>query len=93
MKAFFFLLLAGSVRLSTTELGYFWHLTDLHLDPNYSVTSDPRKVCPSAGDQLVPDAGQWGNYLCDSPRILINSSINAMKSILPNPDFILWTGY
>ncbi|OCT92068.1 acid sphingomyelinase-like phosphodiesterase 3b isoform X1 [Xenopus laevis] len=92
MKSFFFLLLAGSVRLSSTERGYFWHLTDLHLDPNYTVTSDPRKVCPSAGDQLVTDAGQWGNYLCDSPRVLINSSIYAMKSILPKPDFILWTG-
>ncbi|KAM9320148.1 acid sphingomyelinase-like phosphodiesterase 3b [Gastrophryne carolinensis] len=77
---------------SPTQRGYFWHLTDLHLDPNYTVTTDPTNVCPSAGDQPVTDPGKWGNYLCDSPRTLINSSIYAMKTILPDPDFILWTG-
>ncbi|XP_025046375.1 acid sphingomyelinase-like phosphodiesterase 3b isoform X2 [Pelodiscus sinensis] len=72
--------------------GHFWHVTDLHLDPAYRVTTDPLQVCPSAGSQPVSNAGRWGNYLCDSPWILINSSIYAMKEILPDPDFILWTG-
>ncbi|KAM4795827.1 acid sphingomyelinase-like phosphodiesterase 3b [Rhinophrynus dorsalis] len=92
MKSFIFWLLLACICFSSAERGYFWHLTDLHLDPNYTVTSDPARVCPSAGDQLVTDAGEWGNYLCDSPRVLINSSIMAMKRILPDPDFILWTG-
>uniref|UniRef100_A0A8C9BL25 Sphingomyelin phosphodiesterase acid like 3B n=1 Tax=Phocoena sinus TaxID=42100 RepID=A0A8C9BL25_PHOSS len=72
--------------------GKFWHVSDLHLDPDYKVSEDPLQVCPSAGSQPVPSAGPWGNYLCDSPWILINSSIYAMKEIEPEPDFILWTG-
>ncbi|KAM8977410.1 acid sphingomyelinase-like phosphodiesterase 3b [Pelodytes ibericus] len=92
MKFLFLLLLAIGKGMSSAERGYFWHLTDLHLDPNYTVTSDPKSVCPSAGDQLVTDAGKWGNYLCDSPLALINSSLFAMRNILPDPDFILWTG-
>uniref|UniRef100_A0A8C5LSR6 Acid sphingomyelinase-like phosphodiesterase n=1 Tax=Leptobrachium leishanense TaxID=445787 RepID=A0A8C5LSR6_9ANUR len=92
MKLLIFLLFSICKGFSSAERGYFWHLTDLHLDPNYTVTSDPKSVCPSAGDQLVTDAGKWGNYLCDSPYALINSSILAMRAILPDPDFILWTG-
>ncbi|XP_053561347.1 acid sphingomyelinase-like phosphodiesterase 3b [Bombina bombina] len=80
------------IGFSTAKKGYFWHLTDLHLDPNYKVTSDPGGVCPSAGNQQVTDAGEFGHYLCDAPQTLIISSINAMKRILPDPDFILWTG-
>ncbi|XP_072276651.1 acid sphingomyelinase-like phosphodiesterase 3b [Pyxicephalus adspersus] len=92
MKRSIFLFLAVWTGISSAQRGYFWHLTDLHLEPNYTVTADPGKVCPSAGDQFVKNPGKWGNYLCDSPSILINSSIHAMKTILPNPDFILWTG-
>ncbi|XP_006883701.1 PREDICTED: acid sphingomyelinase-like phosphodiesterase 3b [Elephantulus edwardii] len=72
--------------------GKFWHISDLHLDPEYKVSEDPLQVCPSAGSQPVSNAGPWGNYLCDSPWALVNSSIYAMKQILPEPDFILWTG-
>lgn len=72
--------------------GKFWHISDLHLDPDYKVSEDPLQVCPSAGSQPVPNAGPWGDYLCDSPWVLINSSIYAMKEIEPEPDFILWTG-
>lgn len=72
--------------------GKFWHISDLHLDPDYKVSADPLQVCPSAGSQLVSNAGPWGDYLCDSPWVLINSSVYAMKEIEPEPDFILWTG-
>ncbi|XP_040835624.1 acid sphingomyelinase-like phosphodiesterase 3b isoform X2 [Ochotona curzoniae] len=72
--------------------GKFWHISDLHLDPDYQVSEDPLKVCPSAGSQQVPNAGPWGDYLCDAPWILVNSSIYAMRDIAPEPDFILWTG-
>lgn len=72
--------------------GKFWHISDLHLDPNYKASEDPFQVCPSAGSQAVPNPGPWGDYLCDAPWLLINSSIHAMKEIEPEPDFILWTG-
>ncbi|XP_076993636.1 acid sphingomyelinase-like phosphodiesterase 3b [Tamandua tetradactyla] len=79
-------------RVARAEPGKFWHISDLHLDPDYKVSQDPLQVCPSAGSQPVPNAGPWGDYLCDSPWALINSSIHAMKEIEPEPDFILWTG-
>ncbi|XP_008120933.2 acid sphingomyelinase-like phosphodiesterase 3b isoform X2 [Anolis carolinensis] len=86
------LLLLIHLRIIIAASGYFWHITDLHLDPQYQVAPDPLKVCPSAGAQPVTNAGTWGHYLCDAPWSLINSSIYAMKEILPDPDFILWTG-
>nr|XP_028598576.1 acid sphingomyelinase-like phosphodiesterase 3b isoform X2 [Podarcis muralis] len=86
------LLLLMHCRAATAASGYFWHITDLHLDPQYKVSPDPLKVCPSAGTQPVANPGAWGNYLCDAPWILVNSSVYAMKQVLPNPDFILWTG-
>ncbi|XP_019403592.1 PREDICTED: acid sphingomyelinase-like phosphodiesterase 3b [Crocodylus porosus] len=86
------LLLLLHCKFTVATTGHFWHVTDLHWDPEYTMTTDPLKVCPSAGSQPVSSAGMWGNYLCDSPWSLINSSIYAMKNILPAPDFILWTG-
>ncbi|EPY89180.1 acid sphingomyelinase-like phosphodiesterase 3b precursor [Camelus ferus] len=88
-KLLIFLAYWGVARAGTGE---FWHVSDLHLDPNYKVSEDPLQVCPSASSQPVPSAGPWGDYLCDSPWVLINSSIYAMKEIEPEPDFILWTG-
>ncbi|KAM5248630.1 acid sphingomyelinase-like phosphodiesterase 3b [Ctenodactylus gundi] len=78
--------------VASAETGKFWHISDLHLDPNYTVSKDPLQVCPSAGSQPVHNAGPWGDYLCDAPWALINASIYAMKEIEPQPDFILWTG-
>ncbi|XP_012694248.2 acid sphingomyelinase-like phosphodiesterase 3b isoform X1 [Clupea harengus] len=72
--------------------GNFWHITDLHWDPTYKLGDDPTLVCNSSGSRPAQKAGRFGDYLCDSPWDLINSSIYAMKSILPDPDFILWTG-
>uniref|UniRef100_A0A8C6E598 Sphingomyelin phosphodiesterase acid like 3B n=1 Tax=Moschus moschiferus TaxID=68415 RepID=A0A8C6E598_MOSMO len=86
------LIFLASWGVARAAPGKFWHISDLHLDPDYKVSEDPLQVCPSAGSQPVPNAGPWGDYLCDSPWILINSSIYAMKEIEPEPDFILWTG-
>lgn len=73
--------------------GNFWHITDLHLDPTYDQSKSPEVVCASSGKQPAANAGQFGDYVCDSPWHLINSSVYAMKDILPDPDFIVWTGY
>ena len=37
-------------------------------------------------------AGKYGSYGCDAPRSLVKSAIRYMKQVLPDPDFILWTG-
>ncbi|KAJ3597631.1 hypothetical protein NHX12_001148 [Muraenolepis orangiensis] len=84
-----FLEFQGILTLS----GTFWHITDQHLDPSYdSAASEPEAVCASSGQRPAVDAGQFGAYVCDSPWRLINSSVYAMKQIMPDPDFILWTG-
>ncbi|KAJ7985253.1 hypothetical protein DPEC_G00350160 [Dallia pectoralis] len=72
--------------------GNFWHITDIHWDPTYKLTDNPELVCASSGKRPASRAGKFGDYLCDAPWELINSSIYAMKSILPDPDFIFWTG-
>lgn len=73
--------------------GTFWHITDLHWDPTYKLNDNPELVCASSGKQPAVNAGDFGDYVCDSPWSLINSSVYAMKDILPDPDFIIWTGY
>ena len=69
--------------------GYFWHITDMHWDPTYS-TQTKALSCnsgsPSSG------YGQFGNHKCDPPMTLINSSVQAMKTIFPDPDYLRWTG-
>ncbi|XP_074538800.1 acid sphingomyelinase-like phosphodiesterase 3b isoform X1 [Halichoeres trimaculatus] len=72
--------------------GSFWHITDQHWDPTYKLTDDPNLVCASSSQRPAATAGLFGDYVCDSPWHLINSSVYAMKNILPDPDFILWTG-
>ncbi|KAM7383165.1 hypothetical protein PAMP_002843 [Pampus punctatissimus] len=72
--------------------GNFWHITDLHWDPSYNLDNKPEEVCASSGKQAAASAGKFGDYTCDSPLHLINSSVYAMKDILPDPDFIVWTG-
>ncbi|XP_015230320.1 acid sphingomyelinase-like phosphodiesterase 3b [Cyprinodon tularosa] len=72
--------------------GSFWHITDLHWDPTYKLTDNPETVCASSGKRPALGAGKFGDYACDAPWQLINSSVYAMKKILPDPDFIVWTG-
>ncbi|XP_067852604.1 acid sphingomyelinase-like phosphodiesterase 3b isoform X1 [Heptranchias perlo] len=91
MTLLIFLLLLANSGAAVSLTGYFWHITDVHWDPDYKVTDNPWAVCPSASEP-VRNPGKWGSYLCDSPWALINSSIYAMKDIFPNPNFIIWTG-
>ncbi|MEQ2299064.1 hypothetical protein AMECASPLE_011693 [Ameca splendens] len=72
--------------------GSFWHITDLHWDPTYKLTDNQELVCASSGKRPALSAGKFGDYVCDAPWHLINSSVYAMKRILPDPDFIVWTG-
>ena len=76
------------------SLGSFWQVTDFHYDKTYLKPTDPNKICNSQTPNTVKPsrAGRWGNYLCDSPWKLINSTVFAMRDIEPNPDFIIWTG-
>ncbi|XP_070691484.1 acid sphingomyelinase-like phosphodiesterase 3b [Pempheris klunzingeri] len=72
--------------------GTFWHITDHHWDHKYRLNDNPELVCASSGGRPATNAGIFGDYACDAPWHLINSSVYAMKDILPDPDFIVWTG-
>ncbi|CAN8025234.1 unnamed protein product [Ixodes persulcatus] len=82
-----------SIAGSEDETGYFWHVTDFHYDKEYNIHGDRNSMC-----HLVPnrpgsgDIGPYGDVKCDAPRLLVESAVAAMRSIEPNPDFVLWTG-
>lgn len=72
---------------SEADTGYFWHITDFHYDFTYH---GAQLSCNS--DQLSGDLGKFGDFWCDSPWTLVNSSVHAMAHIKPDADFVLWTG-
>lgn len=72
--------------------GRFWQITDLHLDPTYHMATDPTKVCFSSKGVPVPQAGVFGDFLCDSPYGLIQSALTHMAPLTQPLDFLIWTG-
>nr|XP_027214042.1 acid sphingomyelinase-like phosphodiesterase 3b [Penaeus vannamei] len=93
------LLLLTSATTSWAKLGTFWHVSDFHLDVNYTAgDGDKTKMCwkktgPTGGSGPDPSQpGTFGDYECDAPLALVESAVDAMKSLHPDPDFILWTG-
>ncbi|CAH1774784.1 unnamed protein product [Owenia fusiformis] len=73
----------------SANIGSFWHVSDFHYDPTYDMNATAES-CPSSLKRVR--FGRFGDYLCDAPWALVNDSVYAMKSIEPNPDFIIWTG-
>ncbi|XP_058675602.1 acid sphingomyelinase-like phosphodiesterase 3b [Ammospiza caudacuta] len=84
-------LLAVALPGTGAGSGRFWHLTDLHWDPEYEAAAAAGRPCPSGGGRAEP-AGPWGSYVCDAPWSLLRSAARAMRARLPAPDFVLWTG-
>ncbi|XP_076128668.1 cyclic GMP-AMP phosphodiesterase SMPDL3A [Alosa pseudoharengus] len=82
----------NNVHYGNGNVGKFWHISDLHLDPSYHVTKDRTKVCLSSSDRPASDPGAYGDYMCDSPYQLISSAFQFMKHESPQPDFMIWTG-
>ncbi|KAG9283069.1 acid sphingomyelinase-like phosphodiesterase 3a [Astyanax mexicanus] len=80
------------IHLQTATTGKFWHISDLHLDPTYHITTDPSKVCFSSKGFPVKNPGLFGDFLCDSPYQLILSAFSHMKHVEQQPEFIIWTG-
>nr|XP_053634735.1 acid sphingomyelinase-like phosphodiesterase 3b isoform X2 [Cherax quadricarinatus] len=81
----------GSDDPTSVFRGTFWQITDIHWDQQYSVYGDANKMCHKSYTSTKHN-GVYGNYLCDSPWLLVKSAIDAMKEINNKPDFILWTG-
>ncbi|XP_071168876.1 acid sphingomyelinase-like phosphodiesterase 3b [Mytilus galloprovincialis] len=79
------LMLILTVSSVTADIGYFWHVTDFHWDHTY-MSED------LSCNDVVETYGLYGDYWCDAPWKLVNDSVEAMKALKPDPDFILWTG-
>lgn len=74
--------------------GHFWHVTDLHLDRDYSTRGSRKLSCHriDKGPSGLRNVGPYGDYLCNTPKLLAVSTFAAMERIKPDVDFILWTG-
>ncbi|XP_075729160.1 acid sphingomyelinase-like phosphodiesterase 3b isoform X1 [Rhipicephalus microplus] len=74
--------------------GYFWHFTDLHLDRDYSTQGSQKLSCHriNKGPTGLRTVGPYGDFLCNTPKLLATSAFAAMERIKPDVDFILWTG-
>ena len=75
------------------------HLTDPHIDFNYTVGSNAKcgnPLCcrPENGPAPTPEdaAGQWGDYNCDPPVWLLDSAFRYIKNEIPDLAGLLWTG-
>ncbi|XP_067144161.1 acid sphingomyelinase-like phosphodiesterase 3b [Centruroides vittatus] len=90
---FFQFILIRSYPTEDGNVGTFWQITDIHWDKQYSIRGNPNEMChltiSTTGDYLN---GDYGNFNCDSPWLLVNSSIEAMIKYKSDPDFIIWTG-
>eukprot|EP00092_Neocalanus_flemingeri_P012502 GFUD01013475.1.p1 GENE.GFUD01013475.1~~GFUD01013475.1.p1 ORF type:complete len:798 (+),score=240.38 GFUD01013475.1:63-2456(+) len=93
------LLLVSTLLLVThpCDGGQFWHMSDLHLDYDYTSGGNMSNWCHTAASTASPSinsdkVGPAGNYHCDSPADLVESALLAMVRFAPKPDFIVWTG-
>eukprot|EP01105_Mastigella_eilhardi_P015156 TRINITY_DN3447_c0_g1_i2.p1 TRINITY_DN3447_c0_g1~~TRINITY_DN3447_c0_g1_i2.p1 ORF type:complete len:438 (-),score=132.06 TRINITY_DN3447_c0_g1_i2:32-1315(-) len=82
--------LASLAAAEDADVGYFWQITDVHLQPQYYEKASVREHCV-AGDG---DAGLYGTMdgACDLPQITADSAFQLMKLEKPEPDFIFYTG-
>lgn len=85
----------GDQNPDDSDLGSFWQLADVHYDVNYSsplIAPNLCRVSDKFRNSSTGKGGMFGDYMCDSSWALTISAIEAMKSIAPSVDFILWTG-
>jgi len=81
---------------SAAKLGYFWHISDNHMQSDYLEGSDPVYHC--ANPKYKGNAGKFGDYDCRSPYAVEYTALSLIPTLRPdeckndNPLFILWTG-
>jgi len=83
------------------NIGYFWQITDFHLDIRYGKNVSERSTKEyflGGYDEgcWTEKRGKFGDFSCDSPLSLIESATNFIKkyeeSSIDPADFIIWTG-
>ncbi|XP_075526825.1 acid sphingomyelinase-like phosphodiesterase 3b [Dermacentor variabilis] len=95
LSAFTLILLVSALSEAGSQdgIGYFWHVTDFHVDKEYSAGGSRVLSCHrGANDSVVDNTGPYGDFLCDAPVLLAQSAVEAMEQIKAEVDFVLWTG-
>jgi sphingomyelin phosphodiesterase acid-like 3 len=68
-------------------------ISDFHFDIDYYQFGDIDHKChKNLTFPTEEDIGFYGNYMCDAPKSLVKHALTSAQQILPNPEFILWTG-
>eukprot|EP00753_Platysulcus_tardus_P005028 PLAT1286.1.p2 GENE.PLAT1286.1~~PLAT1286.1.p2 ORF type:complete len:590 (-),score=272.05 PLAT1286.1:664-2433(-) len=86
------------VQLKKPLTGEFYHITDVHFDPKYTVGTPAQCVEPTCcrkhdGKLTGPRlAGYWGDYGCDTAKPMVAHAFQSMKATRPDVDFVVWTG-
>ncbi|KAG0417773.1 hypothetical protein HPB47_005367 [Ixodes persulcatus] len=87
------MLVPAMMNDSQVDIGFFWHVSDLHYDKDYATNGTRDAMCHYSPNQTEhDDIGPYGDSSCDAPKLLIESAFSAMRDIQPEPDYILWTG-
>ncbi|TKR70508.1 hypothetical protein L596_022530 [Steinernema carpocapsae] len=66
---------------SNAKTSKILQLTDFHYDMNYAPTWENGTK-----------RGVFGDYCCDAPEKLVVHAIKNAHDVLPNPDYLFWTG-
>ena len=72
----------------------FYHLSDVHLDPDYVDTISEATFCRNSTNFSLAVNAPYGRIGCDSPELLVRNTFRAMKNTSKDekPDFIIVTG-
>jgi 3',5'-cyclic AMP phosphodiesterase CpdA len=88
------------------NIGYFWQISDPHIDVDYKEGSDPHwcayeiMCCRHFHANQTSKAGKFGetgaSQICDAPHSLIAGGFDFIKEhsakLNPKPDFLFLTG-
>ncbi|KAI8073278.1 Metallo-dependent phosphatase-like protein [Gongronella butleri] len=97
----FFILLSTPVNLvqppfkpkKRDNVGYFLHITDIHLDDNYTVGGSIGSACHDTDAETSKIAGPFGETDCDTPVALAKMTLDWVnRTWADHLDFVVWTG-
>jgi len=93
-RVLFIFAIAVLCALCYAAPGYFFHITDTHVQSDYKAGSDPNKGCYEGKGK----AGKFGDYNCRPPYSVEKTAMLSMPKLAPEecptalPLFVLWTG-
>ncbi|KAJ4457352.1 putative smpdl3a protein [Paratrimastix pyriformis] len=91
-----FAVLTCFVLVSLASTYSVWQLTDIHVDPDYSIGADPAKGCHPPSPAKLPNGaevcGRFGNTKAYSPVALVESTLDFVNSLRGKDDVIVHTG-